>query len=163
MQEWQKVEREWQQRLSVECPGPFLIVGDEVSAVGPDEPTVISVPGSTLRFQRRKSVPGQKETTLVASTAELVLDGDCLRHGYGNEDRPGPSISWPAGFTPHIEDGEVEIRNGAGRTIVRVGDMLQLVGHVESDVANLHSERCPGGIWFVGIMKNLTRPIQGSE
>ena len=95
LKEWQQVEQEWQQRLSVDCPGPFLMVGDEVTVVGPDEPTVISIPGSTLFFPRRKSIRGPRASHLLANTSELVLDGDCLRLGHGNDREKGTLIEWP--------------------------------------------------------------------
>ena len=161
LKEWQQVEREWQQRLSVDCPGPFLMVGDEVTVVVPDEPTVISIPGSTLVFPRRKSIQGPKESHLLANTGELVLDGDCLRLGHGNERARGALIEWPAGFAPYIEGGEVEIRNGAGRTMARVGDSIRVVGQRGRDEHNPYSAKCPGGLWYVeSRIENLTTPIQ---
>ena len=156
LQEWQQKDRELQQRFSVECPGPFLIVGDEVSAVGPDEPTVISVPGSTVFLVREKSRRGGKSVTLAYYyPRELVLDGDCLRLRY-EEDRPGWLVSWPAGFTPHFEGDQVEIRNGGGKTVARIGDMLEMSGLVGSEEHNLYSTRCPGSIFHGLEMKNLT-------
>ena len=44
------------QPLPEGCPGPYWVVGEEVSSVGPDEPTVVSIPGSTLFFPRQKSI-----------------------------------------------------------------------------------------------------------
>ena len=161
LKEWQQVEQEWQQRLSVDCPGPFLMVGDEVTVVGSDEPTVLSIPGSTLFFPRRKSIQGPKESHLLANTGEVVLDGDCLRLGHGNDREKGTLIEWPAGFAPYIEGGEVEIRNGAGRTIARVGDSIEVVGIVGRYEDNPYGTKCPGRLWHVeGKIENLTTPIQ---
>ncbi len=161
LKEWQQVEQEWQQRLSVDCPGPFLMVGDEVTVVGSDEPTVLSIPGSTLFFPRRKSIQGPKESHLLANTGELVLDGDCLRLGHGNDREKGTLIEWPSGFAPYIEGGEVEIRNGAGRTIARVGDSIEVVGVVGRYEDNPYGATCPGGLWHVEAeIKNLTTPLQ---
>ncbi len=163
LKEWQQVEQDWQQRLSVDCPGPFLMVGDEVTVVGSDEPTVISIPGSTLFFPRRNSVRGPKASHTLEGTGELVLDGDCLRFGHGG-DREAPIIEWPAGFAPYIEGGEVEIRNGAGRTIARVGDFMRVGGQVGRQEDNPYGTKCPGGIWyFESRIENLTTPLHMSR
>ena len=160
LKEWQQVEQEWQQRLSVDCPGPFLMVGDEVTVVGPDEPTAISIPGSTLFFPRRKSIKGPRIAHTLAGTGEVVLAGDCLRLGHGG-DREGTPIEWPAGFAPYIEGGEVEIRNGAGRTIARVGDSIEVGGQRGRHEDNPYGTKCPGGLWHVeSEIKNLTTPLQ---
>ena len=133
------------------------MVGDEVTVVG-SVPTVLSIPGSTLFFPRRKSIQGPKESHLLANTGELVLDGDCLRLGHGNDRE---NIEWPAGFAPYIKGGEVEIRNGAGRTIVRVGDSIEVVGIVGRYEDNPYGATCPGGLWHVEAeIKNLTTPLQ---
>ena len=158
LEEWQRTERLWQQRLSVDCPGPFLMVGDEITVVGQDEPTVIPVPDSTLLFVRQRSIKGPIESELLGTTAELVLDGDCLRLGRG-ENHEDYLIEWPAGFAPHIEVGEVEIRNGVGRTIARVGDFVKVVGSLGRYEGNPYSSRCPGRFWHVTKIENLTRPL----
>ena len=161
LKEWQQVEQEWQQRLSVDCPGPFLMVGDEVTVVGPDEPTVVSTPGSTLFFPRSKSIRGPKSSHLLLGTGELVLDGNCLRLGHGNERAKGALIQWPAGFAPYIEGGEVEIRNGAGRTIARVGDSIEVSGQRGRHENSPYGASCPGSLWYVeSRIENLTTPLQ---
>ena len=86
------------------CPGPYRIVGDWFRALGPDEPTVVSIPGSTLFFPRQKSVTtGEVEMLAMLNAGELVLDGDCLRVGTApyrkGENNPNATIV-PAGFTP---------------------------------------------------------------
>ena len=140
---------ELEQRVSADCPGDYLgryvIVGDEVSAVGPDEPTVVPLPGSTLYFQRSRTPRGVPETELALLIGELVLDGDCLR--IGGDDGEGPFVVWPPGFTPHIEDGVVHVRNGGGQLIARVGDRLRLGGGVRSAPSG---HRCPGDLFGAG-------------
>ena len=123
--------RELEQKLSADCPGDYLgryvVVGDEVSTVGPDEPTVVPLPGSTLYFQRSKTPRGSGETELALLIGELTLEGDCLRV---RADSDGASyfVVWPPGFIPHIEDGVVHVRNGGGQLIARVGDRLRMGG-----------------------------------
>lgn len=122
-----------------------MIVGDEVSAVGPDEPTVVPLPGSTLYFQRSRTPRGAPETELALLIGELVLDGDCLRIGGDNGE--GYFVVWPPGFTPHIEDGVVHVRNGGGQIIARVGDRLRLGGGVARPSGE---HKCPGPFWGAG-------------
>ena len=135
------------------CPGPYRIVGDWFRAIGPDEPTVVSIPGSTLFFPRQKSIrTAEVEMLAMANAGELVLDGDCLRvgtEGYREgEKNPNTTIVWPAGFTPHIENGVVHIRDGVGRTIARVGDKIYMGGSwTWFKPEGSYSERCPGKFW----------------
>ena len=152
------------QPLPEGCPGPYWIVGEEVSSVGPDEPTVVSIPGSTLFFPRQKSIKAagvERMTALIGG--ELLLDGDCLRVGRMNDRYPDPAIVWPAGFAPHIEDGVVRVRNGAGRTVARVGDEIGMGGGEVSAsfVSELYypgmSERCPGKFWIAGSVRHPSK------
>ena len=141
------------QPLPEGCPGPYWIVGEEVSAVAPDEPTVVSIPGSTLWFPRQKSVKGPLVQRTALNGGELILDGDCLRVGRPNpiyrNQNPNLVVVWPAGFTPHIEDGVVQIRNGAGRTIARVGDKIYMGGgETWFKPKGTDSDRCPGKYWI---------------
>ena len=142
--------RELEQRLSADCPGDYLgryiVVGDEVSAVGPDEPTVVPLPGSMLYFQRSKTPRGSGETELALLMGELILDGDCLRV---RADSDGESyfVVWPPGFTPHIEDGVVHVRNGGGQLIARVGDRLRMGGGYSSAPSE---HKCPGPLFGAG-------------
>ena len=138
------------------------MVGDEVTVVGPDESTVVSIGGSALLFVRQRSIKGPIESELSGTTAELVLDGDCLRLGRG-ENHEDYLIEWPAGFVPHIEGGDVEIRNGVGRTIARVGDSVKVVGPLGRYEDNPYSARCPGRFWHVTKIENLTRPLLQPE
>ena len=108
--------------LTAECPGPYWIVGDEVSALGSDEPLEISPPHSTIYFPRQKTLRVPIARWDAETEGRLILDGDCLRLQDDEVLPPYSIVVWPPGFTPHIERGEVQIRNGGGRTIARIGD-----------------------------------------
>ena len=139
--------------------GYYWKVGDEVSALGPGEPATVSIPGSTLHFPRSRtrvdSGGGYGVALNVARIeGELVLDGDCLRVG----DSEGPIIVWPPGFTPHIENGVVEIHNGAGKTIARTGDYLVLGGGESGKgEGNGSSPPCTGVYWDDTDFGSITR------
>ena len=112
--------------LPSECTGfsHAIVIGDEVSAFIPDEePNVVPVPGSTIFFPRHASTWYALESQLLGLAGLLVLEGDCLRIGPG-----GKLLVWPPGFTPHIENGKVSVRNGGGKTVARVEEVVRVVG-----------------------------------
>ena len=127
--------------LPLGCEGPRLLIGDQVHAITPDEPTEIMLPGSTLFFPRQKTPSKLVELELVRWPGELVLDGDCIRWDRPGRPVPGPVLVWPAGFTPHIENGVVVVRNGGGRTIARIGETLSMIGRSGPD----YPGKCAGG------------------
>lgn len=60
---------------------------------------------------------------------ELFVENDCLLLGDRDADGERHVVRWPPGYHPHIgEDGVLEVRNGGGRTIGRVGDRLRIRG-----------------------------------
>ena len=128
--------------LPLGCDGPRLFVGDQVHAVTPDEPTEITPPGSTLFFPRQKTPSALIELPLVHSPGTLVLDGDCIKwRSDWFPEKPRRILVWPAGFTPHIEDGVVVVRNGGGRTVARAGESVSMIVSDGPD----YSGKCGGG------------------
>ncbi len=151
---------ELRQPLPHGCPGPYWIVAEGFRAVGPDEPTVVSIPGSTLFFLRQKSIGGGDDRVQwdALKSGELVLDGDCLRIGTlpYRDQNPNQIVVWPPGFTPHIEDGVVHIRNGGGRTIARVGDVIEMGGGGTSiEPKGADPKRCPGKYWIANNVERV--------
>ena len=122
--------------LSEDCAGPYLLVGDEVTAYHPNyEPAELNLPDPSVFFYRQKTVVADvRDRPLAGGIGELALDGHCLRL------RGGPTIIWPAGFTPHVYEGLVQVRNGAGRIITQVGDQIAGGG---SHGSSAYGE-CPG-------------------
>lgn len=143
--------------LPAECFGPYWIVGDEVSALGPDEPLEISPPDSTIYFPRQRTLPGAVAHLDAETIGRLVLDGDCLGLQDETVPRPYSVVVWPPGFTPHIERGEVQIRNGGGRVIARVGDDLVLSGSGGPGVLPSGDGRCSSGyVWETAGIENTS-------
>ena len=113
------------------CSGPYYMVGDDVTVVGPNELTELTMPNSDVVFRRDST---WKTSVLVAVPAvgftgpgKMIIDGDCLLMDWKGPDfEERHVISWPPGFYPHIEDGTIEVRNGGGRTVARVGDNLKM-------------------------------------
>ena len=74
--------------LPDECVGPYFVVGDDVTVVGPDEPETVSIPGSTLFFPRRKTLRSVwvRETPAVgySEPMELFVENDCMTYWYNS-------------------------------------------------------------------------------
>ena len=105
------------------CAQPSTWVGDEVTVFDPEnEATELRLSDPDVLFLRQKTVMAVERSFMTAAgVGELVLDGQCLRvKGEYNIS----TIIWPAGFTPHVQDGVIQIRNGAGRVIAQVGDEI---------------------------------------
>ena len=139
------------QGLSEECAGPYVLVGDEVTAFDPNnEPTELRLSDPDLIFPRQTTtIASRRQLLTAAGIGELVLDGNCLLLGGG--DGHGYTIIWPAGFSPHVEEGVVQIRNGAGRTIAKVGDRIASGGGYSSSGYG----DCPGGKFGIHSIKVL--------
>ena len=137
--------------MSEDCAGLFYLVGDEVTVFDPNnEPAELQLSDPDLIFARRKTVIATSRAyPIAAGIGELVLDGPCLRLGGG--DGHGDTIIWPAGFTPHVDQGVVQVRNGAGRTIARVGDRIAGGGGYSSSGYG----DCPGGTFGIHSIKVL--------
>ena len=105
------------------CTQPSTWVGDEVTVFDPEnEATELRLSDPDVLFLRQKTVMVAERSFMTArGVGELVLDGQCLRL---KGEYSISTIIWPAGFTPHVVDGVVEVRNGAGRTIARAGDKI---------------------------------------
>ena len=107
--------------LSEDCAEPYFLVGDEVTVFDPwNEATELRLSDPDVLFLRQKTVGASVQVLQTAAgVGELVLDGRCLRLKGSST-----TIIWPAGFAPHVEGGVVQVRNGAGRIIARVGDEI---------------------------------------
>ena len=133
--------------LSEHCPPANFLVGDEVTVFDPEkEATELRLSDPDVLLLRHKTVVSiNRVFRLAAGVGELVLDGQCLRLSGGS------TILWPAGFTPNVEDGVVHVRNGAGRTIAKVGDEIAGGGGF---FKSEHGE-CPGGLFRIHDVKVL--------
>ena len=130
-------------------PGHILVV-DEVTAFDPkNEATELRLSDPEVLFLRQQTVMSVNRGFLDAEgVGELVIDGSCLRiKGEHNTN----TVIWPAGFTPHVEDGLVQVRNGAGQIIARVGDEIAGGGgYFKSG-----NKECPGEAFHIHSIKVL--------
>ena len=120
--------------LTSDCEGPIFLVGDDVTTVESDEREVVPIPDSDIYFRRVKTeevgltpraVPAYGYSRMPST---LTLEDDCILLVNPNGEKYVPE--WPAGFTPHLENGQLEVRNGGGRTIARIGDRLRTRGGI---------------------------------
>ena len=147
------------------CVGPYYMIGDDVTVIGPDEPTELSMPNSDIVFQRRAT---WQRSTIVAIPAvgftgpgELVMEGDCLLMLWEwNDSVERHVISWPPGFYPHVEDGLIEVRNGGGRTVARVGDRLKMTLLAAGGVGDgLYIPECDARLHSPIVIRKFDLPV----
>ena len=136
--------------LPENCKEPYLLVGDEVSAFDPEsESTELRLSDPDVFFPRQRTVIATfRDQMLAAGGGELVLDGQCLRLNGRT------TVVWPAGFTPHVERGVVQVRNGAGVVIAQVGDKLSMAGGYFSR----DDWECPGEVFAVHSIEIVPDP-----
>jgi hypothetical protein len=87
-------------------------------------------------------------------TGELVIEDGCLRV---DDD----VLVWPNGFSLSIEGEVIQVIDGTGQPIARVGDKVEVSGgevgtselpggYLSELSAQLPSDCCPGPYWIVG-------------
>ena len=139
--------REISATLPLACPpGNFWIVGDEIGDLKEQAGRlIVPLEGSSLIFPRQS--PGIWRDDLSISTeGELVHEGDRLRI----DDAERHMVVWPPLFTPHLNNGVVEVRDGDDVTVAIVGDRLELTGFGSELMRPHYVDRCPGPYWIVG-------------
>lgn len=152
--------REIARSVPDECHGPYYLVGDEVTVVNANEPVILSPPGSGLYFQRQSTerwtggiveIPEQ----VISGVFQISRDGNCIvMTDTHSQERFVPM--WPAGFNPNIDsEGEFEVRNGGGRTIVHEGGRLRMIGYSVGD----YISECDARLWRVKAVSNPDFPI----
>ena len=90
---------------------------------------------------------------LAGFFGELVLDEGCLRMGSAT----GNLLVWPPDFTLSTENDQIQVRNGAGQVVARVGEKVRMGGGQTRYVEQLGEyvrrqlpPGCPGPYWIVG-------------
>ena len=132
--------------LPENCEEPYLLVGDEVTVFDPkNEATELRLSDPDVLLLRKRTVMGSRILLDAEGIGEVVLDGQCLRLG------DSTTIVWPAGFTPHVHRGVVQVRNGAGTVIATVGDEIAAGG----GYSNLDSGACSGEVFIPNRIKVL--------
>ena len=84
---------------------------------------------------------------------DLVLTEGCLRIGSAH----GNLLMWTADFTLRSQGGVLEVLDGTGQVVARVGEEVRMgggevsyVGHLGEYVELQLPPGCPGPYWIVG-------------
>ena len=108
---------------------------------------------SGIAFPRQMPVEGERESMTALARGKLVLVGSCLRMGSVD----GNLLVWPPDFTLITENDQIQVLNGAGQVVARVGEDVRMgggqIGHIEGlgeYVRQQLSPDCPGPYWIVG-------------
>jgi hypothetical protein len=91
---------------------------------------------------------------LILAKGKLVVENGCLRL------KPiiGHSrlLIWPYGYSLHTEGKIIEVVNGDGKTVARVGDTIKVGGGpaVSAEIVEIYTgkqppDECPGLYWLV--------------
>ena len=143
--------QELRSTLPEQCPEGHILAGGDVTAFNPrKEATEFRLSDPEVLFIRQKTVMSAEMIFLTAAGyGELVLEGPCLR--IRHDERRANTVVWPPGFSPHVEDGVVEVRNGAGQVIAKVGDEIVGGGGYRK---SKHKE-CPGEAFHIHSIRVL--------
>ena len=99
----------------------------------PGDALTTDLPEGMTYFPRESPRVGETVFNDAGLHGRLELRDGCLRGNVDHRDG-GPVILWPAGFVPHLgEDGVIEVHDGLGRTVVRVGNRLEMAGGSSQD------------------------------
>ena len=132
--------------LPEHCPAGRIFVGAVTVFDPKNEVTELRLQSPEVLLLRQETVMAAEMVLLTAGGfGELVLEGPCLRLNGRT------TVVWPPGFAPHVEDGVVQIRNGAGQTIARVGDEIAGGGGYRES----GNKECPGEAFHIHSIKVL--------
>lgn len=128
--------------------------------------TVPSASELAIFFPQLKPVEGTRETMTADLTGQLVLVDNCLRV---IADYSGTNylLVWPSEFMLNIEGDVVQILDGTGQVVARVGDQIWTGGGEVPDsfVREENRGTCPGPFFEVGegFRVGTPTPLEESE
>ncbi|MGH2541383.1 MAG: hypothetical protein ACRDIB_01215, partial [Ardenticatenaceae bacterium] len=146
----------------VQAAGLALPAPVELLAIDPDNlpesnrggvTTYTGPEGQTIYFPRQ-APPAAYMEALIEGT--LVLDENgCLRLEGVSSD--GALVIWHHNFELHIESDTIEVLDGAGQVVGRVGDPLRAGGGEGPSVypLDMPPSTCPGPYWILGEIDSM--------
>jgi hypothetical protein len=119
-------------------------------------------------FPRQPASGGDQMEALLEG--QLGLKDGCLRTKANGDDTSGFLVLWPSAAAPRIaENGILEVHDGSGEVIGRVGEPIRMGGGAmedessmafwEEQIDGLPIEICPGPYWVAGALY----PLAGSD
>ena len=126
------------------CPGPYWLVGDEVSAG--DHLRVQPAQGPVY-FPTLEDVRGSVSHPEALLEGRLLLEGRCFR--IRNPPRFGKYlVIWPPGFRPvRVAEGWA-VANGGGNIIAVVGERISVGGYAPEETDYLGAADCSGRYFY---------------
>ena len=157
-------EKQVVESLNTDCEAPFYLVGDDVTVIVADEPEIVSVANSDIYFRRVKTEErgfiseAEPAYPYSRTPSTLALEDGCIVLVDPDGEKYVPE--WPAGFTPHLENGLLEVRNGGGRTIAKLGDRLRRRGYIaQESEGELYVSECEARLLVVLGVINADLPF----
>ena len=157
--------RQVAESIPADCKGPYYLVGDDVTVIEADKREIVPVADSDIYFRRQKTE--EVGFTPLADTADgywpiselLALEDECVLLVYPDGEKYAPI--WPPGFTAHLESGVLEVRNGGGRKIARVGERLRIRGSiVQENEGGVYAPECGALLLRVKQIINADLPLE---
>ena len=148
-------EDEWDWTGSPDrCPGPFWLVGDEVSPVKDGSGLVVESYGGVL-FATSGEQRGPIVSALAGLEGQLRLRGRCLVVGafHSLEEY---LVIWPPGFRLEGSGEALSVLNGGGHVIAGLEDHV-LLGGSSSGVGTAYSGECDGMYFKANSVEILER------
>lgn len=126
-----------------------------------------SAPESDIFFPQLSPVEGTRETMTADLFGQLVLVDSCLRVNNVSEvDNSVTSVLlvWPPEFRLNVEGDVVQILDGTGQIVARIGDQIWTGGGGFGD-AEGYLGPCPGPVFEVGegFRVGTPTPLEDSE
>jgi hypothetical protein len=148
----------------VEAAGRALHEAVVVQAINPDDlpasnrggVTRYTAPDGSPIFFLRQAPASSFMAALLRGT--LVLDANgCVRVATAGEGGYAPLVVWHHDFTLRVEGERVEVLDGAGQVIARVGELTRMGGGevTSTHIPELPFDACPGPYWVLGDIEPL--------
>ncbi len=123
------------------CSGPYWLVGDEVTAMGPG--AMGPPPADGIFLPRLGHQRGPIVSPVAGVEGRLTLRGRCLLVETSYSPGEHLFVVWPPGFNVRRTGDDLFVVNGGGSVIAKVGDDVTLGGSSGRAGAD-YSDECPG-------------------
>jgi hypothetical protein len=145
--------------------------GFELSSSTSNYLSTASLAGSTIFFPRQKLIDGEWLRMTGEMTGKLVLVNGCLRVAPSNE---GDSylVVWGPSYSLSVENETIQIHDGAGRIVARVGEEMYMGGgraptlnypSVDRGLEKELPPECPGPYFIAGDVIVPGSPAEETE
>ncbi len=148
----------------VEAAGRTLHEAVVVQAINPDNlpasnrggVTRYTAPDGSPIFFPRQAPASSFMAALLPGTLVLDTNG-CLRVEEAGEGGDAPLVVWHHDFTLRVEGERIEVLDGAGQVVGRVGEPTRMGGGegTPTRIPGMPFDACPGPYWLLGNIEPL--------